>query len=63
MSQEKAHDVMTLNWGIAQAAAIHNITISVAMQAACKVRGWVGVVASGSLPNDGKVIDDIRRYE
>ncbi|HEY5719026.1 MAG TPA: AMP-binding protein [Gammaproteobacteria bacterium] len=29
----------------------------------CKVRGEVEFVAPGSLPNDGKVIDDIRRYD
>lgn len=29
----------------------------------CKLRGEVEQVASGSLPNDGKVIDDIRQYD
>ena len=63
VSQEKAHDVMTLNCGLTPAATNHDITISESMQAACKVSDWVGIVASGSLPNDGKVIDDIRTYE
>ena len=29
----------------------------------CKLRAEVEIVAPGSLPNDGKVIDDIRQYE
>jgi phenylacetate-CoA ligase len=29
----------------------------------CKLRGEVEMVSPGSLPNDGKVIDDIRQYE
>jgi phenylacetate-CoA ligase len=29
----------------------------------CKVRGDVHFVVPGTLPNDGKVIDDIRRYD
>ncbi|MGI9334218.1 MAG: phenylacetate--CoA ligase family protein [Gammaproteobacteria bacterium] len=29
----------------------------------CKLRGEVELVAPGSLPNDGKVIDDVRTYE
>ncbi len=33
------------------------------VQSICKVRADVAFVASGGLPNDGKVIDDIRKYE
>ena len=33
------------------------------LQAVFKLRGEVEIVAPGTLPNDGKVIDDIRRYE
>ena len=32
------------------------------VQSVCKVRGRVEFVAPGSLPNDGKVIDDVRKY-
>lgn len=32
-------------------------------QAVCKLRGHVEVVAAGSLPNDGKVIADLRTYQ
>lgn len=33
------------------------------IQAECKLRGSAKLVAVGSLPNDGKVIDDQRRFE
>lgn len=33
------------------------------IRSVCKLRGDVAIVAPGSLPNDGKVIDDIRQYE
>ncbi|MBX3456005.1 phenylacetate--CoA ligase family protein [Ferrovibrio sp.] len=33
------------------------------LQAICKLRGSVEIVASGSLPNDGKVIADLRTYQ
>ena len=33
------------------------------VQTVLKLRGSVQVVASGSLPNDGKVIDDQRKYD
>jgi len=29
----------------------------------CKLRAEVEPVAVGSLPNDGKIIDDIRQYD
>lgn len=37
--------------------------IAESLQAACKVKGKVELVAPGSLPNDGKVIDDQRSYD
>ena len=33
------------------------------VQSVCKVRADVAFVAPGGLPNDGKVIDDIRKYQ
>ncbi len=33
------------------------------IRSVCKLRGEVEIVAPGSLPNDGKVIDDIRQYD
>jgi phenylacetate-CoA ligase len=29
----------------------------------CNLRGDVAFVAPGELPNDGKVIDDVRKYD
>jgi phenylacetate-CoA ligase len=46
------------NGGTGLAAAVAN-----SLQAACKLKGAVELVALGSLPNDGKVIDDQRRYD
>lgn len=37
--------------------------IAESMREVCKLRGDVRFVAPGSLANDGKVIDDVRRYE
>ena len=33
------------------------------VQAVLKLRGRVEIVPPGSLPNDGKVIDDQRKYD
>jgi len=37
--------------------------VSDAIRDVTKLRGEVSVVASGSLPNDGKVIEDARTYQ
>jgi phenylacetate-CoA ligase len=37
--------------------------IADSIRAICKLRGEVDLLAPGSLPNDGKVIDDIRNYD
>jgi len=37
--------------------------IADSIRAICKLRGEVEIVAPGSLPNDGKVIDDVRQYD
>ena len=37
--------------------------IADSIRSICKLRGEVELVSPGSLPNDGKVIDDIRNYE
>ena len=37
--------------------------IADSLRAICKLKGTVALVPPGSLPNDGKVIDDQRRYE
>ena len=42
--------------GLAQAVAE-------SLRTSCKMRGAVELVEPGDLPNDGKVIDDLRDYE
>jgi len=37
--------------------------IAETFQSVCKVRGNIELVAPGSLPNDGKVIDDVRKFD
>ena len=37
--------------------------IATSIREICKVRGEAEIVAPGSLPNDGKIIDDIRQYD
>jgi len=43
--------------------AAFRAAIADSIRSICKLRGEVEIVAAGSLPNDGKVIDDIRQYE
>ena len=63
VSGEMADDKMHF-----QAEAIHhtqglNLKISEAIRDVTKLRGTVELVAPGSLPNDGKVIEDARSYK
>ncbi len=61
--QNKA-DVMTLHAEVAGGGSPElATTIEGTIQTVCKVRGKVKFVAPGSLANDGKVIDDIRKYD
>lgn len=56
-------DVMTLKCETAGSDAGLSAAVGETLQAACKVKGAVELVAPGSLPNDGKVIDDQRSYD
>ncbi|MGQ0662297.1 MAG: phenylacetate--CoA ligase family protein [Pseudomonadota bacterium] len=64
VGREGANDTMTLKLeidgpapeGLAQA-------ILESIQAVTKLRGEVAFAPAGSLPNDGKVIDDVRKYD
>ena len=50
----------------AEAASVHaglDQKISDAIRDVTKLRGTVELVAPGSLPNDGKVIEDARSYK
>lgn len=57
-------DAMTLKIE-ASGSGVEALTKAVAasLQAVCKLRGNVEVVAPASLPNDGKVIADLRTYQ
>ena len=37
--------------------------VAQSFQTVCKLRATVEIVEPGALPNDGKVIDDVREYE
>jgi len=55
-------DVMTLKAELANGSTDLAKTIEGTVQNICKVRGKVEFAAPDSLPNDGKVIDDVRKY-
>lgn len=56
-----ATDVMTLHCEVAAPAAEGLAeAIAESIQSVCKLKGQVRLVAPGSLPNDGKVIEDAR---
>jgi phenylacetate-CoA ligase len=58
-----ANDAMTLHCELASAAADAAEQIAGSLREVTKLRGEVVFVAPGSLPNDGKVIEDARKYE
>ena len=60
---EMASDRMTLKVETAAAAESLATAIANSVRDVTKLRGEVVLVAAGSLPNDGKVIEDARRYE
>jgi phenylacetate-CoA ligase len=61
---EMANDVMTLHCEVADPPAMtaQAAAIVESIRDVTKLRGEVTLVAAGSLPNDGKVIDDARSY-
>jgi len=60
---EMANDSMTLQVEAAQAAEGLASRIGDAIRDVTKLRGQVELVTPGSLPNDGKVIEDARSYK
>ena len=54
---------MTLHVETAAAAASHAEAIVASIRDVTKLRGEVAFRAPGELPNDGKVIDDLRKYD
>ena len=61
---EMANDVMTLKVEVhdTHAAQALKLQIAQAVRDVTKLRGDIELCASGSLPNDGKVIEDARSY-
>jgi len=56
-------DRLTLQCECASDDAALQAAIADSIRAICKLRGDVEIVVPGSLPNDGKVIDDVRQYD
>ena len=63
VDNENARDRMRLNCEVVSEDASLAEAIVETMQSVCKLRGEVAFVKPGALPNDGKVIDDVRTYE
>jgi len=63
VSGEMANDTMTLRVETAAAPAGLDARISEAIRDVTKLRGDVQLLQPGSLPNDGKVIEDARSYK
>lgn len=63
VSGEMANDVMTLHCEVDDPASVPTAAIVDTIRDVTKLRGDVKLVARGSLPNDGKVIEDARKYE
>ena len=60
VTKENETDVMTLR---CESLGLDAAAVGETVQAICKLKGRVEVVAPGSLPNDGKVIEDARSYD
>ena len=57
-------DLMTLHCEVAgEKPEGLDLAVAASLRDVCKLRGEVRLVESGALPNDGKVIDDVRSYE
>ncbi|MCX7240242.1 MAG: AMP-binding protein [Burkholderiales bacterium] len=63
VSGEMANDVMTLQVETPAASDALASRIGEAIRDVTKLRGQVQMMAPGSLPNDGKVIEDVRSYK
>jgi phenylacetate-CoA ligase len=63
VSGEMANDSMTLRVEAAEPAEGLSLRISDAIREVTKLRGQVEIVPPGSLPNDGKIIEDARSYK
>ena len=62
VSGEMANDHLTLRVEVASSEGLREL-IGEAIRDVTKLRGEVELVAEGSLPNDGLVIEDARSYK
>ena len=63
VSGQIAQEAMTLHCEVADPASASGADIVESIRKLTKLRGEVAFVAVGSLPNDGKVIADMRDYQ
>ena len=63
VGREGAADTMTLQCEVAGGDEALAIAVADSLTALCKLKGAVEFFEPGSLPNDGKVIDDLRSYD
>lgn len=63
VDRDQTNDLMTLQCEVEGGSEALGKSIAESVREVCKLRGAVVFVAPGSLANDGKVIDDIRKYE
>jgi phenylacetate-CoA ligase len=63
VSHDGESDIMTLKAEAAAADPTLAAAVAQSLNAATKLKGRVELVAPGTLPNDGKVIEDVRRYD
>lgn len=63
VTRQDDSDAMTLQCEVVGADEGLKAAIAASLQDACKLKGAVELVEAGSLPNDGKVIDDQRSYD
>jgi phenylacetate-CoA ligase len=59
----QGNDVMTLQCEVATGSDSLQTAVAESIRDITKLRGGVSFVATGSLPKDGKVIDDIRKFD
>ena len=63
VSRERDHDTMTLSVEAASPDPALAARLAEALEAVTKLRGDVTLVPPGTLPNDGRVIEDLRTVE
>jgi phenylacetate-CoA ligase len=63
VDRDKDNDIMTLRCEVDGQQQGLEAAITETIQAVTKMRGAIEFVPPGTLPNDGKVIDDVRKYQ